>query len=138
MDRQMIAILVHKHRRNELCRDQSFVDGANRRFGNGNFIAETSTSRFHPLANEAEHFENHRNEVENFGDLDTHRLEIPAAVSATTFIRIKRNMNVSSWYVRGKRLATATAVRFTLLFRLIGWLRFVGLRFWSFFFAVLR
>jgi hypothetical protein len=57
MNRQMVAILVDQHCRNEFRRDHSLADSANRHFGNGNLGAETIASRLHPLADEPNHFE---------------------------------------------------------------------------------
>ena len=94
------------------------VDGPNRRLGDHDLVSVTGTGRFHALSNEADHLGDHRNEVQNLGDLDPHRLELFAATCATAFLRVQRNMGIAARYLRRKRLATTAAVFVTFWFRL--------------------
>jgi hypothetical protein len=117
INRQMIAVFVDQNRRDELRCDLTLVNGADRHFGDDNFVADTFASRFHTLPNKANHLADHRNEIEHLGDFNAHQLERFATFTATTFVRGQIDMHVPTRNLRRVRsrtggLAHAHFVRF--------------------------
>ena len=73
--RQVIAVFIDEHRRDELRRDRAFVDGANRYFRDDDFIFAAVAIPLVAMPDISDHLADHWNRIEDFADLDAHENE---------------------------------------------------------------